>query len=404
MNAMRQAHADGWFIVFFFFQAEDGIRDLTVTGVQTCALPILVSSLLTKPGDTSKQAKRGGVLKRNIAADLPRSEERRVGKEGQSEGWLIVFNNLTLADDRLEAFYDNPNALLDYFRDIGRMVLAAEGRKANNSHADCYQYFCVPEYGTANGRLHFHAVHFMRTLPTGSVDPNFGRRVRNRRQLNSLQNTWPYGYSMPIAVRYTQDAFSRSGWLWPVDAKGEPLKATSYMAVGFYVAKYVNKKSDMDLAAKGLGAKEWNNSLKTKLSLLPKKLFRIRMSRNFGMKMLTMTNLSTECLIQLTKLGYDATRFNQILKQNAKREMRLRLGEVTVAEVLAAQPVTTNLLKFMRASIKMIGVSNLQSFIASMTQKLTLSDISDESKNYLDKAGITTACLRIKSKWTAGGK
>src|SRR5205807_8504284 len=73
--------------------------------------------------------------------------------------------------------------------------------------------------------------------------------------------------------------------------------------------------------------------------------------------------LSTECLIQLTKLGYDATPFNQILKQNAKREMRLRLGKVTVADVLAAQPVTTNLLKFMRASIKMIGVSNLQSFI-----------------------------------------
>src|SRR5262249_56925378 len=84
----------------------------------------------------------------------------------------------------------------------------------------------------------------------------------------------------------------RSGWLWPVDAKGEPLKATSYMAVGFYVAKYVNKKSDMDLAAKGLGAKEWNNSLKTKLSLLPKKLFRIRMSRNFGMKMLTIDRKS----------------------------------------------------------------------------------------------------------------
>src|SRR5689334_25304370 len=88
----------------------------------------------------------------------------------------------------------------------------------------------------------------------------------------------PYGYSMPIAVRYTQDAFSRSGWLWPVDAKGEPLKATSYMAVGFYVAKYVNKKSDMDLAAKGLGAKEWNNSLKTKLSLLPRS--EERFSRN----------------------------------------------------------------------------------------------------------------------------
>src|SRR5205823_13054045 len=90
-----------------------------------------------------------------------------------------VFDTLTLADDRLEAFYDNPNALRDYFRDIGRMVLAAEGRKANDSHADCYQYFCVPEYGTANGRLHFHAVHFMRTLPR-SEERRVGKECRSR--------------------------------------------------------------------------------------------------------------------------------------------------------------------------------------------------------------------------------
>src|SRR5690606_41309721 len=88
-----------------------------------------------------------------------------------------VFDTLTLADDRLEAFYDNPNALRDYFRDIGRMVLAAEGRKANDSHADCYQYFCVPEYGTANGRLHFHAVHFMRTR---SEERRVGQECRQR--------------------------------------------------------------------------------------------------------------------------------------------------------------------------------------------------------------------------------
>src|SRR5256885_12824973 len=31
-------------MIFFFFQAEDGIRDYKVTGVQTCALPILTSS------------------------------------------------------------------------------------------------------------------------------------------------------------------------------------------------------------------------------------------------------------------------------------------------------------------------------------------------------------------------
>src|SRR5437870_7091875 len=46
-----------------------------------------------------------------------------------------------------------------------------------------------------------------------------------------------------------------------------------------------------------------------------------------------------------------------LLNRSSDLEMRLRLGKVTVADVLAAQPVTTNLLKFMRASIKMIGVS-----------------------------------------------
>src|SRR5437016_8504078 len=45
---------------------------------------------------------------------------------------------------------------------------------------------------------------FMRTLPTGSVDPNFGRRVRNRRQLNSLQNTWR------LRTRRSEERFSRN--------------------------------------------------------------------------------------------------------------------------------------------------------------------------------------------------
>src|SRR3989449_5480727 len=36
-------------LFFFFFQAEDGIRDVAVTGVQTCALPISASRLLGRP-------------------------------------------------------------------------------------------------------------------------------------------------------------------------------------------------------------------------------------------------------------------------------------------------------------------------------------------------------------------
>src|SRR2546430_6315600 len=43
-------------VLFFFFQAEDGIRDLTVTGVQTCALPISVAlfSYVGLPGSVTR--------------------------------------------------------------------------------------------------------------------------------------------------------------------------------------------------------------------------------------------------------------------------------------------------------------------------------------------------------------
>src|SRR5205085_6724958 len=40
-------------VVLFFFQAEDGIRDLTVTGVQTCALPISTRAALCGPPQTA---------------------------------------------------------------------------------------------------------------------------------------------------------------------------------------------------------------------------------------------------------------------------------------------------------------------------------------------------------------
>src|SRR2546430_12813180 len=48
---------------FFFFQAEDGIRDLTVTGVQTCALPILATPLVS-------EATRDRELDRDLNSDL----------------------------------------------------------------------------------------------------------------------------------------------------------------------------------------------------------------------------------------------------------------------------------------------------------------------------------------------
>src|SRR2546430_5365708 len=85
-------------IIIFFFQAEDGIRDLTVTGVQTCALPIYTDNTkvyklwdieLRKVVYSRDIEILEGVFhpfRRNstILEELERSEERRVGKECRS--------------------------------------------------------------------------------------------------------------------------------------------------------------------------------------------------------------------------------------------------------------------------------------------------------------------------------
>src|SRR5688572_32520134 len=70
----------------FFFQAEDGIRDLTVTGVQTCALPIL-RILPPRKGSAAKNAAHLRFAHRSLIhlfLFACRSEERRVGKECRS--------------------------------------------------------------------------------------------------------------------------------------------------------------------------------------------------------------------------------------------------------------------------------------------------------------------------------
>src|SRR5207247_5296040 len=88
---------------YFFFQAEDGIRDPLVTGVQTCALPISADRESVpfrgwhrRNGTDSRSAARGDrdpgpLCPRSGGAKArpvfwQRSEERRVGKRCKSQG------------------------------------------------------------------------------------------------------------------------------------------------------------------------------------------------------------------------------------------------------------------------------------------------------------------------------
>src|SRR5206468_9221122 len=84
--------------VYFFFQAEDGIRDLIVTGVQTCALPICANchlALGVLEASQTMRASQPATAFSDEGAGTPcrargramRSEERRVGKEWRFGWW-----------------------------------------------------------------------------------------------------------------------------------------------------------------------------------------------------------------------------------------------------------------------------------------------------------------------------
>src|SRR6266498_1651606 len=69
----------------FFFQAEDGIRDADVTGVQTCALPIWVRGSASTVRAMGSWYRASTPRTRDGALPIgSRSEERRVGKECRS--------------------------------------------------------------------------------------------------------------------------------------------------------------------------------------------------------------------------------------------------------------------------------------------------------------------------------
>src|SRR5690606_40370970 len=103
---------------FLLFQAEDGIRDFHVTGVQTCALPIFnvqavrctrlfivflkwnVERLASQLQDARNDVMEGffgrnsaleGGCARDLETRILRSEERRVGKEWRAQRWSVGF-------------------------------------------------------------------------------------------------------------------------------------------------------------------------------------------------------------------------------------------------------------------------------------------------------------------------
>lgn len=215
--------------------------------------------------------------------------EEMVDRTGS--GWFAVFNTLTVADEHYSTVFSQGSlAWRDYVRRVDRAVgcsLYGSVRKADAARSiDPYHsYFAVVERGTQSGRLHVHVLHLFRGIPgSWQRDPNLGLRVPYNRQIDSMKELWPFGHSMPIAVRLSDfDAFGRLGWRWPVHRpKGNvrfvPIEAKPAVAMARYIVKYVQKSYQSEK-----GGLQW----------------RTRISRNFGLGRLVamMATLSSGSLL-----------------------------------------------------------------------------------------------------------
>lgn len=285
------------------------------------------------------------------------------------DGWFVVFDTLTIDPLREDAFFDNPTAFRDHVRRIGRLVNVACGKPARESYDDVFRYFAVPEYGKKTARLHFHCIYFMKRLPHDSTDPNVGRRVRNRREISTLK-IWEWGYSAPISARFSGDAFSRAGWLWPVNRAGLPLEAKPPIAIAKYVSKYVTKSFLERTAWQKVNGQERARQ------------FRVRMSRNFGLR-LDLSTLSLPVLLEVSCLHYSATRSAKLLRRLALRQMSWKLAGTAIADFLGLIPPQTSLLERLRALTATSPGLRSRSFTDIGIRRLRLQDTSDECRAFL---------------------
>src|SRR5256885_7417324 len=137
-----------WRVIFFFFQAEDGIRDYKVTGVQTCALPIsswaidgtlvavagteLIGSVVVEPSRhgfgeigmaVAREWRGRGVGSALLAAAIERARERGLHKLSLG---VFAHNAAAIALYRKFGFVEEGRRVKHYRRASGELWDAIE--------------------------------------------------------------------------------------------------------------------------------------------------------------------------------------------------------------------------------------------------------------------------------------
>ena len=201
---------------------------------------------------------------RRVLADCAESARRdrvaswryRVAMEAADKlarGWYCVFDTRTLDSDEVDDWRDHFESSgsrfgswRSYLRRVTRVVGAASlgcsERECDSMDSSDWvsRMSCVEWDGV---RPHMHDLWFFRDIPASwKRDPNWGSEYPVHREVLGMRDLWPYGLTMPIAVRTSvDDAWGRLGWRWPIDADGDPVVASVPDVLGSYLAKYLSK-------------------------------------------------------------------------------------------------------------------------------------------------------------------
>lgn len=206
---------------------------------------------LPKPGKNKPDDLRQAVLDQMVqtgknarAAQQRTLLEHEIAYRAKNQ-WFMLFNTLTVRDGELSnVFSATSDAFQSYIRRIDALAAKASyGSVRKALSHDYHTYFAVVELGGNTGRLHIHCLHFLRDLPEGCNDPNYGKSLPDRRELTAFKSLWTYGFSSPVMVRYSpQDAYGLAGYRWPYDTrKQNALTIGSPLRIGSYMAKYITK-------------------------------------------------------------------------------------------------------------------------------------------------------------------
>lgn len=216
------------------------------------------------------------------------------GRQRCYENWHLVFDTLTVEDKNLNVvFQKGSKAFKNYIRSVSRSIgrrIYGSVRKSDAAirHGDCsHSYIAVIERGSQMGRLHIHVLHYCKVLPENCSDPNRKKGHPVNREIIGFKKFWKYGFSMPIACRFSSaDAYGKMGWKWPVMQENKlyvSIPRSNVQQLSNYIGKYIVKAYHSNRSAKG------------------NYLWRIRKSQKLGMKMITkaLSNATSKMLEEI---------------------------------------------------------------------------------------------------------